>query len=131
MLRQIAAALLGVLVAFLVVALVQRLGHMVFPPPAELAGADAREIAAAIERLPFGALLFVVAAWGLGSFTGAAVASHLARPPSVVPGLAVGAAVLGATLLTLFNLPHPVWMALAGALLPLPAAWLGYRAVRR
>lgn len=131
MLRQIASALVGILVAFAMVALIQRLGHAIYPPPPELAEADARALAAAVATLPLGSLLFVVAAWAIGSFAGAAVASLLTRGVSLLPGLAVGALVLAATAMTLFALPHPVWMMIAGLVLPLPAAWLGCRAARR
>ncbi|MEM7222356.1 MAG: hypothetical protein AAF495_05220 [Pseudomonadota bacterium] len=130
-LRPVSGFLLGVIVAFSAVALVQRLGHLVFPPPAGLDTSDARAVAAALEQLPVGALLFLVAGWALGSYAGAAVATWIARAPSPLPGLAVGAVVLGATLLTLFNLPHPTWMMMAGALVPLPAAWLGARSIAR
>ena len=50
MLRQIASALVGILVAFAMVALVQRLGHAIYPPPPELAEADARAMIDAAER---------------------------------------------------------------------------------
>ena len=126
-LRPVSAILVGILVAFSTVALVQRVGHFAFPPPRDLDSSDAQAIAAALDHLPFGALLFVVVAWTLGSLIGAAVASWMARTPSPWPwpGLAVGAAVLGATGLTLHALPHPLWMTIAGLALPLPAAWLG------
>ena len=127
MLRTIAAFLIGVLVAFIVIALVQRLGHMVFPPPADLDTSDARAVAAALDQLPFGGLLCVVAAWALGSFAGAFAAGRLASSPKPWTGLSVGVAVLAATVMTLYSLPHPLWMTAAGVIVPLPAAWLGSR----
>ncbi len=123
--RKLFAAIAGVITAVLTVGAIQSLGHMIFPPPPDANLSDPDQLAAFIERLPPSALLFVVAAWLIGSFAGAVVATLVARRETIVPAMAVAAAVLFGALYSLFMIPHPLWMAVAGIALPLPFAWLG------
>jgi hypothetical protein len=46
------------------------------------------------------------------------------------PALAVGAVVLAGVIANAMMIPHPWWFTVLGVLLPLPAAWLGWRTQR-
>ena len=127
MIRLVSAALGGIVVAVIVVGIVEMIGHTIFPPPADLDLSDPAQAAKLIERLPVASLLFVLIAWAAGSFTGGCVATVIARRASIVPALAVAVAMLLGTLYSLYVIPHPLWMAAAGLLIPFPAAWLGAR----
>ena len=90
--------------------------------------------AGVVQTLPVGAMVFVVVAWVIGAFDGGFVAALIARnghprAAAVVPALMVMAGVVG----MIVKMPgHPLWMAVVGLLLPIPAAlagaWLAARA---
>ncbi|MGH1353448.1 MAG: hypothetical protein ACRBBN_21950 [Methyloligellaceae bacterium] len=115
----------GVICAVVTVAIIEVVGHAAYPPPVGVDLASPAEIARIINSAPFGALLFVVFAWGAGSFFGALVATLLSFRQSFIPGLTVGVFILAATLATLYAISHPVWMFVTGLIIPLPLAYLG------
>ena len=123
--RKLFAAIAGIIAAALVVGVIETLGHMMFPPPPDVDLSDPDQLATLIDRLPLAALVFVVAAWLVGSFAGGVVATMIARRETIVPAMAVAAMMLFGALYSLLTIPHPLWMAIAGIALPLPFAWLG------
>jgi hypothetical protein len=127
--RVILSVVAGVVAGTAVVFLVESLGHRVFPPPAGLNPSDPESIRAAMAKLPIGALLAVLVAWIAGSFAGGWLAALIAR--RVVPALIVGFLILAASAVNLIMIPHPVWFAIAGLLVILPAAWLGGKVATR
>lgn len=111
-LRLLFACLAGTLLAMLVIAGVQAIGHQLFPPPAGLAEAQGEALAALMATLPFEAFLAVLIAYFLGAEVGATVAGLISRRP-VLAAAVVGAILLGATAANLLMLPHPAWFAAA------------------
>ena len=125
MLRSLLGALLGVVVAMLVITAVEFLGHQAYPPPPGLNPMDPTDMERILGLLPVGAKWFIVGAWTCGAFLGGLAAALVARHPRVaalVPALLV---VTGVVVVTLQMPGHPRWMAVAGLLLPIPAALLG------
>jgi len=125
--RTILGAVIGIVVAMLTITLVEWAGHQVYAPPPGLNPMVADDMARILALQPFGALLFVVAAWALGAFEGGMVAALVAREnrpriAAVVPALVVMAGVVG---MMVMMPSHPRWMAVAGLLLPIPAALAG------
>lgn len=114
----------GVMAGGVVVGLVEGLGMALFPVPAEV-GQNPENLS----QVPFGAKLFVVLAWGLGSFAGGGVVSMLRGQRALAR--AVGTVMLALVLTMLMAITHPAWMAISGLLLPLPAALAGGRLFRR
>jgi hypothetical protein len=125
--RAILAIVAGCLLSVLVVAGVDALGHMIYPPPA---GVDLRDPAAmriVIAEMPFGAFVIIVSGWVLGAGLGAGVATRLSRTGKTWPGGVVGGVTLAATGINLFTIAHPVWVVIA-ALIGIPlATWAGIR----
>ena len=125
--RMLLGAVLGLVVAFVTIMLVEFVGLQVFPPPPGLDPRSTADMAALLGGMPVGALLFVVGAWVLGAFAGGLVAARVAganrpRVAAVLPALLVMAGVVAMIL----QMPgHPAWMAVAGLLLPIPAALAG------
>ena len=125
--RTILGALVGLVVAFLTIMLVEFASHHVYPPPPGIDPNNTADMARLIGMLPFGALLMVVLAWLIGAFDGGFVAALIARGnrprvAALVPALMVMAGVVA----MIVAIPaHPKWMAIAGLLLPIPAALLG------
>ena len=125
MLRTLLGALLGVVVAMLTITAVEFLGHQAYPPPPGLNPMDPADMERILGLLPVGAKWFIVGAWTCGAFLGGLAAALVARHPRIaalVPALLLMAGVIMVSL----QMPaHPRWMAVAGLLLPIPAALLG------
>ncbi len=113
------AVLCGAVVAFLIVAVIEALGHFFYPPPP----LDLRRpelLRAQMLALPLGAFLWVLAAWVLASFCGAVVASLVARRRLLLVAAVVSALLMVAVLATLVSIPHPVWFVVS-SLVAVPA----------
>ena len=131
--RTILGAALGLVTAFLTIMLIEYFGHMLYPPPPGLNPMDTAQMASILQSQPLPALLIVVAAWTLGAFEGGLVAALIAREQrptlaALVPAVLVVAGVVG----MIVQMPgHPMWMAVAGLLLPIPAALAGAKLAAR
>jgi len=122
-LKRLIGVILGLVAGMIVVALIEGLGHALWPPPPGTDLRDPEQLKALLPTLPIGALASIVAAWALGSFGGGWMAATIARSPR--EGLAVGFILMCMGVLTMVQIPHPLWMWVMGVVLPLPAAWLG------
>lgn len=125
--RTLLAALAGLATAFITIWLVEFAGHALYPPPPGIDPANTADMARVIGTLPMGALLMIVMAWVVGAFDGGFVAALLAgsarpRLAALAPGVMVTAGVIG---MSVAMPAHPAWMAVAGLLLPVPAALAG------
>jgi hypothetical protein len=129
--RVIAAGVCGVVSAFIVVAVVEGIGHAVYAPATlpDLSVPGAME--AFIAAMPLGAFLFVLAAYVLATIAGALVAVAIARRYAMPFALVVGGLILAASVMNFVVLPHPTWFVVA-TLVGVPiAAWLTGRTARR
>ena len=123
--RTVLASVAGLFGGIVVVAIVQGVGHGLFPAPPFPADPDPAALQAFLDAVPIGSKLFVVLAWTLGGFVAGLTGAVAAKGGWRAAGLAAG---LGFALLTVFSLmalPHPLWMWIGGTLFPFPAAWLG------
>ena len=82
--------------------------------------------AAFLANMPVGGLLTVVAAWILGAYT-ASMVGLLVAGRRRIAGVIPAAVIFAATVLVLFMLPHPLWMAIGGLGGIVAAAWLADR----
>lgn len=114
MLRKVSAVLLGVVVAFATVMLVEWLGHQVYPPPPGLDFSDTEQVRQFTSTLPLGAFAFVLMGWLLGTITGGLAACYIAREKPVVFASIIGTVMLAATIANLLLIPHPTWFSIAG-----------------
>ena len=114
MTRKILAVVLGIVTAFVLVAVIEAVGHMIYPPPPDLDPTDREALRDYVEGLPPGAFAFVLAAWGLATLMGGVLACVIAKEKPLRYATIVGAVVLAATLLNLFLIPHPLWFSIAG-----------------
>ena len=125
MVRSILAVVAGVVVASLVIWLLELAAMMVYPPPPGLDFSDASAVRAAMEKIPLGALICVLAAQTVGTFSGACVAASISCSSQGVHALAVGAFVMLAGIGNMLMIPHPVWFWVISLLLYLPSAYFG------
>lgn len=129
--RRIVAVLVSMLVAGLLIAGLEGLGKVFFPPPQGLNWQDAEQIELYMQGMPVTTLLFVLAGWLLGTYCGGLVASLIGRGHVIFYCCLIGGLVLLCAASTLFLLPHPWWF-VALALLGIPlATWLAIRRMQR
>ena len=126
MLKAILGVVVGAIVAVVGVGALEMLGHMAFPPPPGLDLTDPEQLRTAMEQISFEAKAAVVAAWFLGAFAGAGVAI-LVADRRAWPGWIVATLVLSFGVMTMIQIPHPVWMMVAGVALPVLAGWMAAR----
>lgn len=123
--KRIAAGIVGVVVAFITVWLIQKVGHMAFPPPAGLDVADAEAFAAYVDSLPLAALLIVIASYFIGTLDGTFLAAFIAPDKRNVYALLIGGLMLLATIVNLATIRHPTWFSITAIVSILFGAWLG------
>ena len=107
-----------------------RRAQVAYPPPAGVDFNKPEALATYVERLPLGALLFVLAAWILATFVGGLVAGWIARRRAVIVAAVVGALVLAATIANVMLIPHPAWMVVVGVAGIAAAAYAAGRIMR-
>ena len=120
MLRSILALIAGLVVAIVVVMILEMLGHWLYPPPPGIDLHDPETLKTIIDKLPRGAIIAVLVAWGCGTFAGSWTAALIARRARIIHGLIVGGILMGFGVMTMLMIPHPIWFMLAaGAIFPL------------
>ena len=127
--RTIAGVVVGVVVAWLTIMLAEFASAPLHPMPAGLDMRDPESVAAFVATLPASALLLVLSGWVLGGLVGGYVAASISRKPR--PALTVGVVIVVGVIANAVMIPHPMWMTIAGVLLPIPAAWLGAKLATR
>ena len=130
MLRKILAIVLGVVAGGIVVGVTEAIGHMIYPVPAGLDPTKPELIAEYIRTAPMGALVAVLVSWALGALVAGIVATLIARVADAKFALIAGGVLLVFSLINMFVIPHPGWFRIAGILLFLPMAALGYLLVK-
>ncbi len=108
MLRTILGIIAGIIVGVFVVALVEGIGHMIWPPP-EGDLKDPEYLKSIMHEIPFASKMSVIVAWGLGVFVGGVVARLVSRRYKSAAWV-VAAFILGAGVWTMTQIPHPLWM---------------------
>lgn len=125
--RNVLAVLAGVVVAVILIALVEAVGHLVYPLPEGIDPNDSESLKAAMSRIPAGAMAFVLFAWAVGTLAGGWVATRIAAKGTVLHAMIVGVILMAVGALNMLMIPHPLWFWIVGLLLFLPAAYAGAR----
>lgn len=109
MVRSILGIVAGIFAGVLVIALVESLGHGIFPPPEGVDLKDPDALQSVMGQIPIGAKLAVLVAWGLGAFVGALVALRIGVGNAIAAWI-VGAILFAFAVSTMMVIPHPLWM---------------------
>jgi hypothetical protein len=108
MLRKLAAAVVGIIVAIAAIQVVELLGHLVYPPPADIEFDNVEQVREFMASLPTGSILFVGAAWAVGTFLGTLAGALLSKSKPLPYAIVVGGIVLaGAATMLLMNDSDP------------------------
>ena len=125
MLRSISAVAAGLVTAFVVIFVIEAIGHVFYPPPADVNMKDPESVKILMENAPTGSLIIVLIGWALGSFVGGLVTAVVALRNKVTHSIITGALLMISGIANMIMLPHPVWMWVAGLLIFIPFAYLG------
>jgi hypothetical protein len=130
-LRSLGGLVGGVLTAVFTVALLESLGHWIYPPPPGIDLHNAEALKTIIGQLPLGAIIMVLVAWGAGSLVGAFTAAVIASRARIRNGLIAGGVIMAFAGLTMIMIPHPVWFMVAAVVVIVLPAWLGAWSARQ
>lgn len=120
--RVVAAIAIGFLVNYCVVSASEALLSRAFPPAPGTNLADPVQLAAFVKSLPVTAFLGLVTGWAVGAM-GAVTAAYLISDRMVPLAWVGGAISLVGVISTLCMLPHPLWVAIVGVVMPFVVAW--------
>lgn len=127
MIRNVAAIIGGIAIAFLTVMLVDMLNHSIYPPPPGLDFTDPDAIRPYLDTLPIGAFLLIMASSMVAAFVGTLVASYVGTIQPRNCAIIVGGMVFAATVANFIAIPHPMWLAIATLLGVVVSAWAAMR----
>jgi hypothetical protein len=128
-LRRAGAVIVGMIVAFLLVAGAEGIAHKIFPPPRGTNMQDMAQVKAFVATLPLSVLLIVLTGWLIATFVATLLAARIAGTP--IPGYIVGALLLCAGIANTFIIPQPVWFSIASIVIYIGATRVGARAGAR
>ena len=127
MIRNVAAIIGGIAIAFLTVMLVDMLNHSIYPPPPGLDFTDPDAIRPYLDTLPIGAFLLIMASSMVAAFVGTLVAIYVGTIQPRNCAIIVGGMVFAATVANFIAIPHPMWLAVATLLGVVVSAWAAMR----
>lgn len=115
------AVLVGVVIAVLLTAGLETLGHRLYPPPPGTLRPDGTLAKDFMSKLPIASLCYVLIAWNVAAYVGGLVAGLIAGSrPRLCAGI-TGGFVLAGSIYTLLVIVHPWWFVLT-ALVSIPLA---------
>jgi hypothetical protein len=130
--RKILGVVLGLSAGITVIALLQVLGHKIWPLPEGLDVTDKAALIEALKQAPVGALLWVAFSWFAGTAFGSYIALRVSRDVwTSWPAVTVEAVLLAAGVMNLLALPHPGWFWVVGLISFPLGAFTGIRLARR
>jgi hypothetical protein len=127
MVRNVAAAITGIVTAFVLIMLIEKLGHIIYPPPPDIDFSDPEAMRPYIATLPFLALLFPMIAWVVATFAGTVLACKIGTANPLAFAAVVGGLVLAGTIANLIVIPHPVWFSAVSLAAIAASAWIAVR----
>ncbi len=121
MLKGLLGVIAGVAVGIVTVLIAESAGHLVWPPPLGIDMNDPEALKELMLIAPIEAKLAVLIAWGLGTFSGSAVAINVSGRASW-PAWLTAFILFGLALWTMTFIPHPDWMLFGATALTLVSA---------
>lgn len=130
--RKLLGVVAGVIVAFLLIAVIETIGTTIYPLPSELESmesAASAALVAAMAEVPLPAKMLMVAGWLVGTLGGAWLALRISDWRW--SGWIVAALVIAVGLANIMLLPLPYWMQASAVAMPLAGGWLAVRLHRK
>jgi len=125
MFRNLLAGTASLATAIALIALIQQLGHLLYPVPTDVDFADPDAVREYTASLPFFAILFVAISYAVGTLVGVLVGASIGTAKPLLFAVVVGGFVLVATIANLVLIPHPLWFTIVAPLAIVASAWVG------
>lgn len=122
--KQALAVIVGVIVGFISIMLLELLGHALFPIPEGIDPMDMESLKANMDKIPAASLVAVAVAHFVGLIA-AVFAAKKVLPSSNTPAYIVIGLFALATIANLVMIPHPMWFALLDVVAIAAGAYLG------
>ena len=127
--RRIGAAILGLIVAVLIVQAAELIVHQLYPPPPGYNMRDMNDVKKFVATLPALAMVLVLAGWLVGTVAGTFLAARVGR--SAVPAYVVGGLLLIAGIANAIIIPQPVWFSAVSFVIYIAMTFVGTALWRR
>lgn len=124
--RTFLAAIVGIVVSFIIVFLVEMVGMNLFPIKQKVDPNNIQALRSMINNIPLPALITVIVGHGLGMFLGT-YSAYKIQPKSMTPMLMIFLLMLIATISNLAMIPHPLWFMIADVSIVVLAVLLAWR----
>ena len=113
MMRNAAAMVAGVVIAFGMMVLVERATSLIYPPPPNLDFSDTESARPYLATLPAGEFVLVFGSSVVAAFVGTLAACYIGTAQHSLFGGVVGGVVLARTIANFIAIPYPHWLAVA------------------
>ncbi|MEO8665703.1 MAG: hypothetical protein ABI462_09425 [Ignavibacteria bacterium] len=125
MVRSVLAVLAGLVTAFVVIFVVEAVGHIFYPPPPDADLRNPETIKLLMENAPTGSLIMLLIGWAAGSFIGGLFTAIVATKNKVTHSIITGGLLMISGISNMVLVQHPVWMWIFGLMMFVPFAYLG------
>lgn len=122
--RIIGGIFTGLLAGSLIQLGLEALGHSIFPPPLAVMQGDMDAFKAYIEVAPLRVLLLPLLALLISNLC-AGLLSTLISHVNYIAALVIGVLFTIGSITNIILIPHPLWMAIAYVMIPVPCTMLG------
>lgn len=127
----IAAVFIGLMVAFTIIILLEKVAHGKMIVPEGLDPNTPEGAAQLISQSSISALIWIVIGYLAGSFVGSMLAQLISNGTRAVTAYTTGLILLALALVNLTRVPHPLWMIISCVIAVLAGSWLGGLFVRK
>ena len=131
LIRSVLSVLAGLIAGYILITIFEIVGTMVYPLPPGVDPMNMEALRAIVDQIPAGAFVFVIAGWGVGTFSGSCLAGRMATRNKSAHGLVVTVMLTLGGLFTLLAIPHPVWVWVVGLAALVGGGYAGSRLAAR
>ena len=131
MARNAIGVIVGLVVAFLVVAGIQSINYILYPIPDNIDQTDVDAMKTYVSTLPSLAFIVVIISHFLGATVAGFVGSKIADSHQRKISIGLGVFLLSMGMINMFSIPHPVWFVILDFIVYIPGALFGYAIYKR
>jgi hypothetical protein len=124
--KRFLAVLTGCAVGIIVIFISEKLGHIIYPLPANIDPKNMEQLKELMATVPPMYLILVLIGAFLGSFVGGLISTIIVKTKDKTPALIVGLVLTVLGLINILFIPHPMWFNVSALLIYFVGASVGY-----
>jgi MFS family permease len=125
--KRILAVIAGLISAFVLIALIQYISYLIYPPPEGFDYKNEEAMRQLMQTMPAGAFGMLIFAYAVGSFVGGLVAGKVSGRTQ--PAIILGVVLTVSGIVNLVKIEHPMWFSIVSTIIYIPMALLGSKMV--